>query len=118
MPRTLAVLLALSAPAVVAAQGKLDAVRDAVEKPQADSRPTDDSPSGDAPCPDENPVAAIFGGITGLGGGSGNAFSSSVRFTEYPYARPEHPYLIPEGAGGADLAGRASVETGSNFDGL
>jgi len=48
MPRTLALLLALAAPAVVAAQGKLDAVRDAVEKSNPDSRPSDDSRSGDA----------------------------------------------------------------------
>ena len=93
MPRTLALLLALAAPAVVAAQGKLDAVRDAVEKSNPDSRPSDDSRSGDAPSPDEDPIAALFGG------GSGDAFSSSVRFSVYPYASPDVPVPAPEGAG-------------------
>jgi hypothetical protein len=111
MPRTLALLLALAAPAVVAAQGKLDAVRDAVEKSNPDSRPSDDSRSGDAPSPDENPIAALFGG------GSGDAFSSSVRFSVYPYASPDVPYLLPKGPGN-EWAARASVETGSDFSGL
>lgn len=111
MPRALTLLLALAAPVVAAAQGKLDAVRDAVEKPRSDNRPSDDSRSGDAPDPDENPIAAI------LGGALGNSANSPVRFSEYPYARPDHLYLLPEGPG-EDIVGRASVETGSDFDGL
>jgi hypothetical protein len=109
MPRTLTLLLALAAAGAAAAQGKLDAVRDAVDKPRTDSPSSDDSTS------DENPFAALFGGITG------NPFESKVKFSEYPYARPGNLYLIPEGRGPRSPAERQSrravISTGSTGSG-
>ncbi|HKB03215.1 MAG TPA: hypothetical protein VKD90_13395 [Gemmataceae bacterium] len=105
MLRKLCLLIAVAAPAAAAAQGKLDAVRDAVDKSRTENRSSDDS------TPDENPVPDLFGGI------SWDPLASKVRFAEYPYASPDAACLLPKSPG-AEWGGRASVETGSDFSGL
>jgi hypothetical protein len=124
MIRTLTVLSLLVLPVTGVAQGKLDEVREAVDKPTPDSTPaveqpaTDDSsslfPTPDPSSSDAGPAAAaagLFAAANGLG-------LPVATFSPYPYAVPGSRYLWLDRSGASDLSVRASVEAGSDFDGL
>ena len=144
MARTLTLLFLLAVPAVGPAQGKLDQVRDAVDRPSAPSTSDDkDSPSDDSSSsyPTTDPGS-------GFGDGGYDAIFAvaaapwvvphqifdlgrkiDVRFAPFPYADPAAPVLFPDRPrdGGPTFhdrpdarwwSGRASAEVGSDFDGL
>jgi hypothetical protein len=145
MVRALTMLAVLLIPAAVPAQGKLDAVRDEVDRPRSsndsDRASTDDS----GPCPTDDGSAA-----SGEGDGFQGLFLATVlspwtaphaildpglkvdgRFTRYPYAASDTGHiLLDREVPGKDpgwfhdrtdtswYAVRASAEVGDDFDGL
>lgn len=140
MARSLTLLLFLALPAVGLAQGKLDQVREAIDKPPSPS--SSSGPASDTSC-DDDPWAGLFAGLFENGAGfyvlgapwllPNSAWDAGskidVRFTPFPYADPETRYVVldrtPEGKPSYyDLPDtqwwsvRASTEAGSNFDGL
>lgn len=133
MARSLTLLFFLAVPAVGAAQGKLDQVREAVNRPAA---ATDSDSSSDDPVADA--AGHVFGGVfaqilaapwalprADLDAGS----KINVRFTPFPYADSLTRYVVldrpPDGRPSYyDLPDsqwwsvRASAEAGSDFSGL
>ena len=89
MIRTIAFLTVLAMPIAVAAQGKLDAVRDAVDKP----RSSDDS------CTEENQGEPVPGDSSGIF----YATVPAIRFSAFPYARADGGYLEVDRAGGNEV---------------
>jgi hypothetical protein len=147
MSRSLTLLLLLAVPAISLAQGKLDQVRDAVDRtspPAArdnDRNNCDDSSgsggsssstssSGEGSDSSLNPFyAAIFApwGLPHMAWDLGT--NVGIRFPPYPYSEPANSYLVldrpRDGARSyfdrTDTqwwAVRASAEAGSDFDGL
>jgi hypothetical protein len=135
MARSLTFLLILALPAAGLAQGKLDQVREAVDKPSgAPSRDNSSSASPD----DDDPFSDLFGGFVAqilaapwtAPNAEWDAGSKiDVRFTPFPYADPQTRYVVldrpPDGRPSYyDLPDaqwwsvRTSAEAGSNFDGL
>jgi hypothetical protein len=145
MARTLTLLLVLTLPAVGPAQGKLDQVREAVDRPAP--------PSRDKDCDDERsePGGSTDSSACSDGPGSGGSYEAiflvvaapwtvphllfdpgtkvDVRFAPYPYSDPGVRYVVldrpRDGAPSYfDLgrtngwAVRASAEAGSDFGGL
>jgi hypothetical protein len=126
MARTLTIFLILALPALGPAQGKLDQVREAVDRPPSPT--TGSSPSSS----DDDPSGGFFGQLLGalLSSDDGDGGRTpDVRFTSFPYADPKTHYVVldrPSDGGPSyyDLPDsqwwsvRASAEAGSNFDGL
>jgi hypothetical protein len=140
MARTLTLLLLLAVPAIALAQGKLDQVREAIDKPPSPG--TSSGPASGTSC-DDDPWAGLFAGLFEDGAGYyvlgapwllpngawDAGWKTDIRFTPFPYADPKTRFVVldrtPEGKPTYyDLPDtqwwsvRASAEAGSNFDGL
>jgi hypothetical protein len=148
MVRTLTMCVVLAAPLVGAAQGKLDAVRDAVDKPRTsdDSRSNSDSadsvPAPDPGDPEEpDPLKTEFQSIFLQAAGwpwvaphmlLDPGLDVNARFAHYPFAAPDTGYMVlnrkhaaangrPRFFERTDMnwySVRTSAEIGSDFDGL
>src|SRR5262245_58260463 len=113
MIRTLTVLSLLALPVAVWPQGKLDEVRDAVDRPS----PRDTSSSTANSSGDDSFLSILLAGLFS-GGNDDGAAEPTATFSRYPYSDPGTSYLWlnrPEESG---LSARAAVEVGSDFDGL
>jgi len=148
MVRSLTLLYVLAVPLLVAAQGKLDAVRDAVDKP----RSSDDSPSN-TDSEESSPTGAPgdSSALDPLENGFRNIFFMAFgapwvaphmlldpglavegQFTRYPFAAPDTGYVLLnrkdattngrppffERSDADWYSLRASAEVGNDFDGL
>jgi hypothetical protein len=112
MIRTLAVLSLLALPGLGPAQGKLDEVREAVDKPSKPDDTARDS-SSDSSAGDDTFLGLLFAGT-----GGDDAEEPTATFNRYPYADPGTAYLRLNSPEGGGLAARGAVEVGSDFDGL
>jgi hypothetical protein len=133
MARTFAFLFVMALPAAGLAQGKLDQVREAMDRPApaAGDSGSSSSSSDDGPLTDL--VGGFFAQVLGLARASPDdpdaGRTPEIRFTSFPYADPGTHYVVldrPSGGGPSyyDLKDsqwwsvRAAAEAGSNFDGL
>jgi hypothetical protein len=114
MIRTLTVLSLFVLPVTGTAQGKLDQVREAVDRPSSDDK--NRTSSADDSSGDDSFLSLLFAGLF-TGDGSGEPTPVGT-FSPYPYADPEISYLWLDRPHGRGLSARGSVEVGSDFDGL
>jgi hypothetical protein len=133
MIRTLTIVTLLTIPIVTCAQGKLDAVRDAVDKP----RSSDDKSSSDSWGDDSGDGSSelFLYALAAPWVGPYSVFDPGLkfdgRFTHYPFATSDTGYVLidrwnqPEGGQHFSerhdtnwYSVRASGEVGSDFDGL
>jgi hypothetical protein len=117
MIRTLSVLSVLALPVVGSAQGKLDEVREAVDRPTNSDTTDRDSSSGDTSSGDDTFLPLLLAGLF-TGGDGDDPDESTASFGRYPYSESGTSYLWLDRPGGDWLSARGAVEVGSDFDGL
>ena len=139
MVRVLACLAVLAAPCVVFGQGKLDRVREEVDRPRKatnNDNDTEDSTTTPSVSTDEEDEDFGFGAVVALAAATpwtmpnamfDTGFLIEGTFTSYPYARPDIGLVLPNRRSGADpfddsgtkwYSIRGAGEIGSDFDDL
>ena len=116
MIRTLTVLSFLALPVAGFAQGKLDEVREAVDRQSSSDFATRDS-SSDISSGDDSFLSLLFSGLF-TGGDGDDPEEPTATFGRYPYSEPGTAYLWLDRPEGDWLSARTAVEVGSDFDGL